>query len=381
MTATGLIRCRHHVLASFESSRCPVRRVLRGGPAHFEYFTILKGKFMDQGNAASLDKWTTLSTPDIYFTKEYHEVSAHIEADFADYVLLEWQDNNGVVYLPLVLREIPKCGYFDATNAYGYGGPWVEGAPNLEGFRRFMDDWMVDHKVVDTFIQFHPLFDYAAVFADVLPLNKAGQTVVWNFETDDLIAQMASGHRRNWRKAIRAGLEVQVTPHPADLTEFRHLYELSMQRLNTRSFYFFPDAYWEGLQEHLRDKLVQIDAVYEGRVVASCLNFLGPDYVHFHLNGATDEGRELRGPFVAHVGGALWAQEHGFSHGNLGVTPAGSLLEFKDRFDPATPHRDFYVARIVHDRPNFQKLSAGLPETRYFPPWRDPAVSRVSAGG
>jgi hypothetical protein len=333
---------------------------------------------MGHGKAASLDKWSTLSPPDVYFSREYHEVSSHIEADFADCVLLEWQDKTGAVYLPLVLRTIPKHGYLDATNAYGYGGPWIDGEPDLRGFRRFMDEWMIDHKVVDTFIQFHPLYDYALAMADVLPLNKVGQTIMWNFEADDLVTQMSSNHRRNWRKAIRAGLEVQVTEGPADLTEFRQLYELTMKRLEVRSFYFFPDAYWEGLQDRLREHVVQVDAVYEGRVVASVLNIIGPDYVHFHLNGATDEGRELRGPFVAHVGGAQWAQDHGFSRGSLGVTPAGSLLEFKDRFDPATPHRDFYVARIVHDQPNFQKLSAGLPKTRYFPPWRDPTASEIS---
>src|SRR5690625_3457058 len=81
---------------------------------------------MGHGKAASLDKWSTLSPPDVYFSREYHEVSSHIEADFADCVLLEWQDKTGAVYLPLVLRTIPKHGYLDATNAYGYGGPWID---------------------------------------------------------------------------------------------------------------------------------------------------------------------------------------------------------------------------------------------------------------
>ena len=336
---------------------------------------------MDIGKATLLKEWTTLSAPDIYFTKDYHEASAHIEADCADIVLLEWHDKTGAVYLPLMLREISGHGYFDATNAYGYGGPWVEGEPNLIAFRRFMNEWMLDHKIVATFLQFHPLYDYASVMAGVLPVQRVGQTVIWNFETDDLVAQMSSNHRRNWRRAIRAGLEVQVTPHPTDLTTFRHLYELSMQRLGVRSFYFFRDAYWNSLQELLREQLVQVDAVYEGRVVASVLNLIGHDYVHFHLNGATEEGRELRGPFVAHLGAAQWAQDRGFTRGNLGVTPDGSLLDFKNRFDPATPPRDLYTSRIVHDETNFRRFSAGLPVTRYFPPWRSPGVSEVEVAG
>lgn len=327
---------------------------------------------MAPGHLSQIDHWHTSDPPDIYFTRDYFDVSASLEPDFAESVLLQWQDDTGVVYLPLLLRTISDEPYFDATNAYGHGGPWLDGEPNLSAFRCYLDDWARQRGVVSSFIQFHPLLENGPAFASVLGAQKVGQTIAWNLNTDDLVGQMAANHRRNWRKADRAGVEARLLPNPSNSENFRFLYEISMQRLGVKSFYWFPEAYWSGLQNKLGDRSLQVDAVYQGRTVASVWCLLGRDYMHFHLNGATDEGRDLRGTFIAHVAAAEWGRDQGYKLAHLGGGSDESLLNFKQRFDPSSARRDFYTAKIIHDQTVFSRLSQGLSETRFFPPWRAP---------
>ena len=90
---------------------------------------------------------------------------------------------------------------------------------------------------------------------------------------------------------------------------------------------------------------------------------------------STLQGRDLWGPVVAHVATAQWAQEHGFTVGHLGGGSGESLLEFKGRFDPTSQPRDFHIMQLVHDAENYRSLTQGLPETPYFPAWRDPLIS------
>lgn len=328
---------------------------------------------MVHGTTVPRKAWAQIDTPDIFFSNIYYEVAALIEPDFADLTLLEWHDAAGVVRLPLIIREIRNTGYFDATNAYGHGGPWIEGQPDLHGFRKYYDRWAKTHHIVATFLQFHPMFDYATRLAEAFPVTKSGENIVWNLQTDDLVAQMSSSNRRNYRKGLRAGLEMNVTEQPTDLTNFRKLYDTTMRRLGARPFYFFNDAYWHALESKLSPAMVQVDAIFQGETVSSTLNILSKDVIHFQHNGSTLQGRDLNGPVVVHVATAQWAQDHGYTIGHLGGGSVASLLEFKKRFDPATAPRDFSTMQLVHDDENYRRLAQGFPETDYFPVWRDPA--------
>src|SRR5699024_9405889 len=129
---------------------------------------------------------------------------------------------------------------------------------------------------------------------------------------------------------------------------------------------------WAGRQNKLRDPALQVDAVYQGRTVASAGCLLGRGYMHFHLYGATEAGRDLRGTCIAHVAAAGCGRDQGYKLAHLGGGSDESLLNCKPRFDPSSARRDFYTAKIIHAQTVFSRLSQGLSETRFFPPWRAP---------
>lgn len=329
---------------------------------------------MGHGRVVTSPEWKEMATPDIYFTKEYHATAALAEPDFSESVLLEWNDERGYVRLPLILREIVGHGYFDATSAYGYGGPWIVGQPDLVAFRRFFDEWACEQRVVSTFLRFHPLIANAESVLEVLPVKRVDGTAVWSIaNADDLVQGMSKNHRKNWRRAVRAGVQARVTQSPSDVDGFRRLYEQSMSRLSARNFYWFSDEYWASLRDLLGKDSLLVEAVYEGRVVAAAWCLVGDDYLHFHLSGTSDEGRRLGGAFVCRVAAAQWGQsvDLTFAHHGGG---ASTLLDWKRKFDESSPLRDFYIAEVVHDKQAFHRLSEGYSTSGFFPPWRNPVV-------
>lgn len=334
-----------------------------------------------QGREVSKQEWVSISTPDVYFSHAYYQTSAFAEPDFARIVLLEWRDEKGVVHLPLIVRQVPGEELFDATSAYGYGGPWVTGSPDLDGFRKYFDAWARENSVVTSFIRFHPLLGNGKRFSEVFPIKSAGKTAVWNIQDNNaLIEGMHKSHRKNWRRAGRAGVEVSVTVAPSSTRDFRSVYETTMSRLAARTFYWFPDEYWETLGTKLRNNSLLVEAVYEGKVIASVWCLFTNEYLHFHLSGTTNEGRRLGGAFICRVAAAEWARDAGLrlAHHGGGTKGSGtSLLEWKQRFDESAPLLDFQVAEVIHNEDVYKALSESLPVTSYFPVWRSPEVRRI----
>lgn len=331
---------------------------------------------MGQGHVVDQQAWAQMTTPDVYFSKAYHQVSSAAEPDVAAPVLLEWADDDGTARLPLILRRIADEDYFDATSAYGYGGPWIEGNPNLSQFRQFIDQWAQDTHVVSSFIRFHPLLDNARATEDIFPLEHLGQTAAWDLRgEEDLVQRMAKNHRKSWRRAIRGGVAARVTEQPECVDQFRALYEISMDRLSARDFYWFTDDYWSSMRENLRDSSLLVEAVFEDRVIAAAWCLFSDDFIHFHLSGTTDEGRELGGAFVCRVAAAEWARKKGMIQGHFGGGAGGadsSLLDWKRRFDESSPLCDFFIAKVVHSPDQFERLAGATAGQKFFPPWRAP---------
>lgn len=333
-----------------------------------------------RGRVLTEDEWDGLSVPDIYFSSDYHKTSSLAEPDVVKNILLQWRDDGGSVYLPLMLRENKGTDYLDATSAYGYGGPWTEGEPDRASFREFFDDWAQGNNVVATFIRFHPLIENAEEFSKILPLKAIGQTAAWELaKSEDLIQGMAKNHRKSWRRAVRAGVKARISRNPENINDFRDLYELSMSRVSAKSSYLPPDQYWRALQNRLGSYSILVEAVFEDRTIAAVWCLVSKDYLHFHLSGTTEEGRRLGGAFICRVAAAQWAREAGIEQAHFGGGVGGegsSLLDWKRRFDESADLRNFYVANVIHDEKKFADLTEGYPDDGYFPPWRNPERSK-----
>ena len=303
-----------------------------------------------------------LGCADAYFLRAYVEASCVL--DTGEPVLLE---ADGAVAVCIV-RPIADSDLHDVTTPYGYGGP-VGASP---GFYESYERWCAERGIVSTFTRFHPLFEnyHAAPGA-----SYSSPTVGWPLD-GDLLAGIHGKHRNVVRKAQKAGVAVDVTAAPDDLSAFDALYERTMERQGAAGYYFFPPEYWQRLVG-LGGHLVRFDALCGGEVVASALCLRGDRWLHYHLGATDDAARDLGASNLLLYTAAVWAQEQQLDEFHLGGGAGGaedSLYAFKQRFSP-DGRREFWVGKAVHDE-NAYRLLSGSAEIDYdgfFPAYRAPS--------
>jgi serine/alanine adding enzyme len=308
-----------------------------------------------------------LGCADAYLLREYVEASCVL--DPGEPVLLE---ADGVV-MACTVRAINATDS-DVTTPYGYGGPVGDGA-----FHETYERWCGERGIVSTFIRYHPLFEN---YRDAPHATYASPTVGWRLD-GDLLAGMHGKHRNTVRKAQKAGVAVDVTAAPEELSAFADLYERTMRRQDAAEHYFFPPAYWERLAR-LGGHLVRFDALCEGAVVASALCLRGDRWLHYHLGATADSARDLGASNLLLYTAAVWGQEQSLEEFHLGGGAGGeedSLFAFKQRFSPGG-RREFWVGKLVHDEAAYRRLSDGaeIDYDGFFPAYRVPGALSHTAG-
>ena len=326
---------------------------------------------------ATVERFTG-APADTYLRLGYHRASAFLEpSDAAHPVLLHVTAGaNGEWLLPLLVRPLPgDTARFDATSAYGYGGPVAIGTPDLAAVGAALDAWARANDIAATFLRLHPMLDNAKLASPTAELVQLGATVAWDVAPGrELLAAMHTHHRRAVRKADRAELELRITEAPTDLTEFRTLYETTMRRQEAEAFYFFNDGYWQSLIDEPDVELLLVDGLLDGEVVAALLCYVAGPMLHYHLGASADAARAIGASNRCFLAAAEWAQARDMSHFHLGGGYGGGtdspLFVFKHRYDPTSEPREFHVAKLVHDADRYRELAGTDSTAGFFPPWR-----------
>ncbi|MCW2925284.1 MAG: putative GCN5-related N-acetyltransferase [Thermoleophilia bacterium] len=320
-----------------------------------------------------------LGGDDVYLRRGYHVASRALEPGDATPALLHVEDPGGELALPLLLRALPDGSGFDATSAYGYGGPVALGEPDLASIGAAYDAWAAANGVVATFLRFHPLLDNVRLAPPAAEVVQLGATVAWDVSADrgELLPLMHSHHRRAVRKADRAGIEVVVSTNPPELATFRALYDETMRRQEAGAFYFFADAYWDALCADAGGDVVLVEASLDGEVVASLQCFAHGSTLHYHLGASADAARNIGASNRCFLAAAEWAQSRGMTTFHLGGGVGGGtdspLFQFKHRYDPEGEPRPFAIAKLVHDAARYRELAGTDSTAGFFPPWRSHA--------
>jgi serine/alanine adding enzyme len=296
---------------------------------------------------------------DVYFRSDYAEIAAVVEGGEA-HVL----EHDGVIF-PVVVRET-AAGIRDVTNPYGYGGALAPDAEAGRGFYDWYAGWCRANGVVTSFVRFHPLLGNHEYAEPAFRLEPVAGSVSWRLE-GDLMAGMHAHHRRVVRKAERAGIEVSITKAPGDLSPFARLYEETMRRNEASAFYFFPEAYWRGLEG--RDWVVLLEAGEE----AAILCFATAPWLHYQFGAGAEAARGTGASHLLMLAAARWGQERGYEQFHLGAGVGGGggpLLEWKRRFYPSELLEQ-WIGKAVHDGERYFELTGRRgPHEGFFPAFR-----------
>jgi hypothetical protein len=340
--------------------------------------TTMKARLLDTAAA----EWTALlrDTPhDFYHLPAYAALSAAHEGGEAMAVLVESGARR--LLLPFVLREIPGSRH-DAASPYGYAGPIVrarDDAPFLSQALGAAVSALRDAGVVSLFVRFHPLLD--TVTPDgVGEVVLHGDTVSIDLTlpTTVLWSQMRHNHQRDIRKAVKNGFTARMDPEFGHYDAFKRLYRATMDRRSATAYYYFDDAYFDGLRDALGGRLHLCIVEGAGEVAAAGLFVETGGIVQYHLGGS-DERLARNEPSKLMVSFATgWAKTRGNRRLHLGGGVGGandSLLYFKSGFSP--DRHPFRTLRVVIDRPEYDRLvrlkDPGLEPrdlTGFFPAYR-----------
>ncbi len=262
---------------------------------------------------------------------------------------------------PLLVREIAAADRLDATSPYGYPGlSGVSGAPLDPASIEFGPTGLVA-----VFLR-HSLGDP--------PLAGSSERNVVQIADPELPPKSRSSDRNQINRNRREGYGVRILPGPEtgpeDRAGFLAAYEQTMRRTNADARYFFGAAYFDRILEADHSWLALADAP-GGGIAAGSVTVESDGFLHYYLSGSADAN--LRDSPMKNLLAAL--VELGAQRGlplNLGggITRGDRLEEFKRGF--ANRQQPWHTSEIVCDPEAYHDLSAGRPDTGFFPLYRMP---------
>lgn len=303
---------------------------------------------------------------DFYHLPQYSITMARIAGGRAAAILAE--DTGRRMLIPIIERPVVQGEWElrDAASPYGYPGPLILDHP------AGAEAWQSDHfraltgalremGFVSLFLRSHPLIpaDYGDPTATVV---RHGQTVysALNCTDDDLWATTRAGHRRDIRRAQRAGFEVRIEREPGDLDQFADLYLSTMTRLAAGESYLFGHDYFADLVKMLGQSLILASAWCDGTLGAASLFVETCGIVEYHLSASSDTFRSLSPTKLLLHEVRQWSLGQGYEFFHLGGGLGGNhdqLFEFKAGF--GTGRATFATTRLVVDQTEYARAVAG----------------------
>ena len=328
-------------------------------------------------------RWTALigklpaEHRDIHFLPEYGRI--YRDSYGFEPLLVSFEDNGGIVLLPLVRRPLAGLPFLagaadagssaDIANPYGYGGPLTNIRDIAAGHRlyaRFADafaSWCDEQNIASEFASLHP-------FMADSQLKLIGETLAPRHEKDvvyidlskgrdGILAGINRGHRSSINKARRADVRIEkVDATQTNVGIFNDIYRETMVRRNAAARWFVPDTYFANCCKHLGPDRASMFFAFTGAKV-ECAYLLIHDFdtAYYHFAGTRSKFTELRVNNLTMYETAVWAQQAGYRRYHLGggVTSEDddSLLRFKAGFSELrAPLYTYFVIRdqAVYDR-------------------------------
>jgi serine/alanine adding enzyme len=219
------------------------------------------------------------------------------------------------------------------------------------------------------------------------PIVRRHPTIALELDDDECAWNgMEANCRNKTRKAIKNGYTGDVRQaDDQDLapdSDFRRLYEQTMQRRSAASLYFFGDSYYSELLEGLgSDLLIAQVRDFGGAVVSSTLLMRHAQRLHYHLSGSNLDDARMGSNNLMLWTATQFAIAQGLRQFHLGggVSARDGLFSFKHSF--GGHELEYGVSGLVTDDELYQAhmqnrakecgiTTAALSASNFFPAYR-----------
>ena len=319
----------------------------------------------------------------------HHTPGWYIAAERSDHgsaAAVRVTDGAHELLVPMLRRPIGWDSW-DATSAYGYGGPVL----SHDAPAGFADEalgaaiaLLRERGCVSWFIRMHPLLN-AGWNSGLGLVVEQGETV-WVDLTKSAERQWQetqARHKQGINRARRAGVTVRLDREFAGLPRFVELYNATMTRLQASPYYFFDALYYRALARGLGDDLLLFVAEEGGCTIGAALFTVarGSGIMQYHLSAWDWEYRRHQPTKTVIHAAREWGQANGMHYLHLGGglgSANDSLFEFKRGFSPDT--HVYRTQRLVLDPNRYVALSGGDDATLknldgFFPAYRRPGAN------
>ncbi|MFJ7638140.1 peptidoglycan bridge formation glycyltransferase FemA/FemB family protein [Peribacillus sp. NPDC097225] len=319
---------------------------------------------------------------DIYYSKEYLNLFAAFEDGLTEAVFYENED--GKVFYPFIKRKIDiKEGYFDIITPYGYGGPVLEGKPSvIKKFYEHFNNYCLNNNIITETISLHPLINNYDYIKNTMRVDYIRRTeaIDLTLSLEEIRNNYSSTNKRNIRKAIREGVQVNVSNTREDIEIFMNLYYETMDRNNASKFYYFNKSYFYGQMEETKlSKSYLLLARFNEQIIGGILLIIGKEFAHYHLGASKTEYLFLRPNNLLFDTMIEFTKSFDLKalHLGGGYKENDSLYKFKKSFSNNDSLYYFLGKNIINEK-IYNELSksiindfSGSSKTDFFPSYRD----------
>lgn len=333
---------------------------------------------------------------DIHFLPEYGKIYEDVYGQKPR--LAVWQTATGYILQPFVLKPLNGLpfmeGYsdeifYDFSHPYGYGGAIASSSEIALSYKEF---YAVFHKYCEEqqypaeFCSLHPLLaDWQKPMIEQAHQVNFQKNIFSVPLQENIIERFSQGHRRNYRKALKAGVDIQkVRMTKETFADFQKIYLYTMQRRNAAARWYFPDEYFPACHRNLGDEGTSLFfAYYQGKLASACFLIHGFQTAYYHFGGSYEEFHETRASNLLLTHAMQWACNAGYKQFHLGggVSSADDdpLAQFKRGFGANAHSLTYYekihsqatYARLAEMKQKYeQKTKENVVNPSYFPIYR-----------
>ena len=282
--------------------------------------------------------------------------------------MISYSENDSIIGLPFIVRQIPDSEYKDLTSVYGYAGPVSknidENFDNLK-FSEVLNACLKDQHIISVFSRLNPFINFQHNL-----LKGIGQIKhVGNVVNIDLM-QPLDIQRQKYQRRIKSQINkarrlcsLRRATTKEDVLEFIKIYYENMDRVEARSSYYFDTDYF---LKFIESKSLQMDLLLvslneTSEIIAGVMFIKTNDIVQYHLSGSKEEHLDITPVKLLIDEMRIRATEEGYKYFNLGGgygSQNDSLLRFKMSFSKELV--DFHVWNHIVDQKVYDDLTNSI---------------------
>lgn len=307
---------------------------------------------------------------DFYHTYEYH----HIAKEESDYpILIEYVEDDKIIALPLLLRQIDGYPYRDATSVYGYPGPLTKNIDtqfNNATFNRLLQELFLERNIVSVFSRLNPFIPYQDIaLKNIGNISFKGRIVNIDL-TKDLENQKKDYNRRlkTYINQCRNHCTIKLATTKAEILTFIELYYENMHRVNATQGYFFNKQYFFDLINSKDFKTEILLAIHQetNKIISAAMFVKKNNIVQYHLSGSSEEYLHLNAIKMLIDEMRIRVTAENYQYYNLGggvSSSEDSLFHFKSCF--SKDFKEFKLWKYIVNETIYQELSKQKKQRKY----------------